>query len=128
MHRRTKNGMYMKLKTLFCFLALLTATTLNAAPGDNNPIILHPTPTTPPEGDRPRSPVAIPVFYLDGYTLTASDHTLGSTVELLDENDNVVFSTYIYIEGDINLPTTLAGTYTIKVTREGQTFIGEIEL
>lgn len=60
-----------------------------------------------------RSPILIPVFYLDGYTLTASDYTVGSTVELLDENDNVVFTTYVSIEGDIQLPTTLAGTYTI---------------
>ena len=90
-------------------------------------------PITPPingeDGTPPhRDPIIVPVFYLDGYTLTASDNTIGSTVELLDEDDNVVFSTYVYIEGDIQLPTTLAGTYTIEVTRAGQTFIGEIEL
>ena len=119
----------MKRKLLFLFWALFTATSvIYANPGDFNPVILTPVPTHPEEGDRPRSPVAIPEFYLDGYTLTASDYTVGSTVELLDANDNVVFSTYIYIEGDIQLSTTLAGTYTIKVTRGGMTFVGEIEL
>ena len=118
----------MKLKKLFFFLALLAATTMNAAPGDNDPIILHPTPTTPTDGDPARSPILTPVFYLDGYTLTAADNTLGSTVELIDENDNVVFTTYVSIEGDIQLPTTLSGTYTIEVVRGGITFIGEIEL
>ncbi|MBQ9498576.1 MAG: hypothetical protein IJR56_00500, partial [Bacteroidaceae bacterium] len=68
------------------------------------------------------------VFYLDGYTLTASSNTAGSTVELLDENGTVVFSTYIYIEGDIQLPSSLSGNYTIVVTRDGQAFEGEIEL
>jgi hypothetical protein len=47
---------------------------------------------------------------------------------LLDEDDNVVFTTYVSIEGDIQLPTTLFGTYTIEVVRGGITFIGEIEL
>lgn len=83
---------------------------------------------TKPNDPHPKSPVALPVFYLNGYTLTASDYTVGSTVELLDEDDNAVFSTYVYIEGDIQLPTTLAGTYTIEVTRGSMTFIGEIEL
>lgn len=118
----------MKLKKLFFFLALLAATTMNAAPGDNDPIILHPTPTTPTDGDPARSPILTPVFYLDGYTLTAADNTLGSTVMLLDEDDNVVFTTYVSIEGDILLPTTLSGTYTIEIVRGGIIFIGEIEL
>ena len=90
-------------------------------------VILTPImPTVPTEPHR--SPILVPVFYLDGYTLTASDYTLGCTVELIDEDDNVVFTTYVSIEGDIQLPTTLAGTYTIRVTRGGITFIGEIEL
>ena len=119
----------MKRKLLFVFCALFTVSSvIYANPGDSNPVVLTPVPTHPEEGGRPRTPVALPVFYLDGYTLTASDYTVGSTVELLDANDNVVFSTYIYIEGDINLPTTLAGTYTIKVNRGGMTFVGEIEL
>ena len=112
-------------KHLIILLALLAATTINAEP---ELVPVRPVPTTPNNGDNPRSPIVVPVFYLDGYTLTASDNTIGSTVELLDEDDNVVFSTYVYIEGDIQLPTTLAGTYTIEVTRAGQTFIGEIEL
>ena len=117
----------MNIKTLFiAFAALFAAATSNATTGVDDPLIL--LPTIPNNGGNPRSPVALPVFYLDGYTLTASSYTVGSTVELLDEDDNVVFSTYVYIEGDIQLPTTLAGTYTIEVTRGGMTFIGEIEL
>ena len=76
----------------------------------------------------PRSPILVPVLYIDGYTLTAGTGTLGSTIQLLDEDDNVVFSTFVYIEGDIELPTTLSGTYTIQVIRGTQTFEGEITL
>lgn len=112
-------------KYLIILLALLAATTINAEP---ELVPVRPVPTTPPNGDPARSPIVTPVFYLDGYTLTAADNTLGSTVMLLDEDDNVVFTTYVSIEGDILLPTTLSGTYTIEVARGGITFIGEIEL
>ena len=71
----------------------------------------------------------MPEFYLDGYTLTAGSYTVGSTVELKDADGEVVFTTYIYVEGDtITLPSTLSGTYTIEVTRGSLTFVGEIEL
>ena len=84
---------------------------------------------TDPENDQdPPKRTPIPVLYLDGYTLTAGGYTLGSTIQLLDENDNVVFSTYVNIEGDIALPTTLSGTYTILVIREDAAFVGEITL
>ena len=117
----------MKLKTLFiAFAALFAVTTSYAATSAEDPLIL--VPTIPTHGGHPRSPILTPVFYLDGYTLTAADNTLGSTVMLLDEDDNVVFTTYVSIEGDIQLPTTLSGTYTIEVVRGGITFIGEIEL
>ena len=112
-------------KYLIILLALLAATTINAEP---ELVPVRPVKTTPDDGDPARSPILTPVFYLDGYTLTAADNTLGSTVMLLDEDDNVVFTTYVSIEGDIQLPTTLSGTYTIEVVRGGITFIGEIEL
>ena len=117
----------MKIKTLFLFLALLAATTVYADPDDIIPV----APTINPDlgnGDFPRSPILVPVLYLDGYTLTASDNTLGSTIRLLDANDNVVFSTYVAIEGEFYLPTTLSGTYTIQVVFDDITFEGEIEL
>ena len=54
--------------------------------------------------------------------------TLGSTIQLIDEDGEVVFSTFVYIEGDIELPGSLSGTYTIHVLRGSQTFEGEITL
>ena len=117
----------MKKKSLLLFVMALFAftTTMNAEPTD---VTLTPIKTQPNDGGSPRSPIVTPVFYLDGYTLTASSNTVGSTVELKDETGTVVFSTYIYIEGDINLPSYLSGTYTIEVVRDGITFQGEIEL
>ena len=115
----------MKLKNIILLVALITAINIQADPV---PVPVRQVPTTPDDGGNERSPMLVPVLYIDGYTLTASDNTLGSTIRLLDENDNVVFSTYVAIEGDINLPTTLSGTYTIEVVFDNVTFVGEIEL
>lgn len=118
----------MKKKILFLLVALFATTIIQADPSDPSiPLapIFHPDNGN---GNLPRTPILVPVLYLDGYTLTASDNTISSTIQLLDENDNVVFSTYVYMEGDINLPTTLSGTYTIRVIRDGHIFEGEIVL
>ena len=117
----------MKPKNFLFLMALFAATTIKADP-PGSLVLLTDVETTPENGGGQRSPILVPVFYIDGYTLTAGDNTIGSTVQLLDENDNVVFSTYVYMEGDINLPTTLSGTYTIRVIRGGQIFEGEIVL
>ena len=95
--------------------------------GDQIPLS-YTSPYTDPEDNPGRAPILVPVLYIDGYTLTAGTGTLGSTIQLLDEDDNVVFSTFVYVEGDIQLPTTLSGTYTIEVIRGSQTFVGEITL
>ena len=116
------------MRKLLLLVALSIATTINADPGDGVVIPLNPIITTPDNGGHPRSPILVPVLYLDGYTLTTGNGTLGSTIQLLDENDNVVFSTFVYIEGDIELPATLSGTYTIRVLRGSQAFEGEITL
>ncbi len=115
----------MKKKILFLVMALFAATAMYADP---DPIRLTPIKTTPTNGAHPRSPILVPVLYIDGYTLTTGDDTLGSTIRLLDANDNVVFSTYVSIEGDIELPETLSGNYTIEVVFDNVTFVGEIEL
>ncbi len=117
------------MKKIFLLsFALFVATSTYANPGGQPvPLTIDTTHHTG-NGNNTRSPIVVPVLYIDGYTLTSGDYTLGSTIQLLDEDDNVVFSTYVAIEGDIQLPATLSGTYTIEVIRGDITFIGEIEL
>ena len=118
----------MKLKLILLAAVLFAASTMNADPSGIIVPLKRVVKTTPDNGGDPRTPILVPILYLDGYTLTAGNGTLGSTIQLLDEDDNVVFSTYIYVEGDIELPATLTGTYTIEVIRGSQTFVGEIDL
>ena len=115
----------------FCFILLAMAAMLPLQPLMAEPEILdlQITIDDPVNNDgQHRSPILVPVLYLDGYTLSAGNGTLGSTIQILDEDGNVVFSTYIYVEGDFELPTTLTGTHTIEVIRGSQTFVGEITL
>ena len=117
---------HMKKKFTILFMALSAAMAINA-----DPILVPVGPIVNPDngnGENTRSPILLPVLYLDGYTLTAGDNTLGSAIQLLDEDGTVVFSTYVYIEGDINLPTPLSDAYTIRVIRDGDTFEGTIIL
>ena len=109
--------------------SLIALALFAAIPISSQDVIVQPT-INPDNGngDNSRSPILVPVLYIDGYTLTAGNGTLGSTIPLLDEDGEVVFSTFVYIEGDIELPTTLSGTYTIQVLRGSQTFEGEITL
>ena len=53
---------------------------------------------------------------------------LASAMSAEPSDGEVVFSTFVYIEGDIELPGSLSGTYTIHVLRGSQTFEGEITL
>ena len=116
-------------KKIYSVLAiLLFASAMSAEPSDGVVIPLTPIKTQPTEGGGVRMPIAHPVLFINGHVLTASSHTLGSTIQLLDEDDNVVFSTFVYIEGDIELPETLSGTYIIQVLRGSQTFEGTIIL
>ena len=113
------------MKKLLLSVSLLAASVFTI---QADPILLVPDFPIPNNQDNQRAPIVIPEFDIVGHVLTAGSYTLGSTVELLDENGNVNFSTYVNIEGDIALPATLRGTYTILVIRDSQTFVGEITL
>mgnify|MGYP006916073172 CR=1 FL=1 len=99
----------MKKKIHSALAILLVATAMSAEPSDGVVIPLNPIKTQPTEGGGARMPIAHPVLYINGHVLTASSHTLGSTIQLLGEDGEVVFSTFVYIEGDMELPTTLSG-------------------
>jgi len=115
------------LQKLFLFAMAFFAVT-SAVNADSKIVPVTPINPVPNNGGLPRTPMAVPVLYIDGYTLTAGDYTLGSTIQLLDEDDNVVFSTYVAIEGDIQLPATLTGNYEIQIIRGEWCFCGWIEL
>ena len=77
----------------------------------------------------PKSPVQMPTIVQDGYTLYIISGCAGATLILRDEYETEVYSTLITDETDeITLPSTLSGTYEIRLIRGSITFGGEIEL
>ena len=77
----------------------------------------------------PKSPVLMPTIVQDGYTLYIISGCSGATLILRDEYETEVYSTPITDETDeITLPSTLSGTYEIRIIRGSITFGGEIEL
>ncbi|MBR2238819.1 MAG: hypothetical protein IJ887_13295 [Prevotella sp.] len=64
------------------------------------------------QGERPRSP--IPQVSIEDYTLTFSTSCYGYTLELVDENDVVAFTTIITSD-TLLLPSTLSGEYQLRL-------------
>ena len=79
--------------------------------------------------DDPRSPILIPEVDLEGYTLTFYTPCDGCVLRLLDENDNVVYSTVIPTgTTSIVLPSYLSGNYEIQIVQGNIYFYGNIYL
>lgn len=77
-----------------------------------------------------KSPIHPLVATLDDHTLTFySPFSESVSVELFDENDNLVYSDWLAL-GQISLvfPNTLSGEYTIRLTVGSIYFIGVVEL
>lgn len=121
------------MKKLFIIIAsqmLLTQPYAQAYNGgDNLPLTIK---TTNPEdvGGKPvKSPIQIPIVYLDGNALSFDSSIEGCTIQLLDEDENVIFSHFIEEnETSLTLPSYLSGTYELQIIRGNITFYAFIEL
>ena len=120
------------------FLATSTASFSQLPPEPNPgndplPIIPEPDPENDGTGSgahsNPKSPILIPEVYLNGNVLTFDEALEGTTVQLLDEDDTIVFSDFIEEnQTSIVFPATLTGTYELKIVMGSITFYCEIEL
>lgn len=83
----------------------------------------------PTQGAEPpeKGPVLVPSVSLEGYTLSFISPCNGYTLRLLDENDNVVYSTVI-VSSTLILPSTLSGDYRIEIISGNYCFWGYIYL
>ena len=85
----------------------------------------------PTEPGRPnhKSPVIAPTVYIDGYELTFDTPCDGCTLQLVDENDVVVYSIIIPAgTTTLYLPSYLEGTFELQIIDGEWLFYGEIEL
>ncbi|MBO7577808.1 MAG: DUF3244 domain-containing protein [Prevotella sp.] len=76
-----------------------------------------------------KSPISIPEISLEDHTLYFYTPCDGCTLRLLDENDNVVYSTVIPTNTtSLVLPSTLSGEYEIQIIQGNICFYGYINL
>ena len=77
----------------------------------------------------PKSPVQVPYVTLDDHTLYIWSQHGGYTLTLLDDNDAVVYQTYVAAGVQYAvLPTTLSGNYTLVLSDDTYMFTGMIGL
>ena len=77
-----------------------------------------------------KSPILIPTVSIDGYTLSIYGISTDYTLELVDENDTVVYSTIVPSTVNVVvLPATLSGDYELRLYPGGSYyFYGYISL
>lgn len=76
-----------------------------------------------------KTPITVPDISLEDHTLYFYTPCDGCTLRLLDENDNVVYSTVIATgTTSLVLPSTLSGEYEIQIIQGNICFYGYINL
>ena len=74
-----------------------------------------------------RNPIQIPEVDLDGHTLTFYTSCIGSTLRLVNAENEVIYTTVITSD-TLVLPSTLEGEYEIQIIQGQWCFYGLIEL
>lgn len=74
-----------------------------------------------------RGPVLIPEVSIDEYTLYFDSSCENCILRLVDEEDEVVYTTVIS-SGSLVLPSNLSGDYELQIIRDNWCFYGYIEL
>lgn len=120
--------MLKRLFFLLCILAMpaCVQTVLAQSP---IPLKIGRIDPTKPGDHNPKSPVVAPTVYIDGYELTFDTPCDGCTLQLVDEDNDVVYSIVIPAGTTIlYLPSYLEGTFELQIIDGDWLFYGEIEL
>ncbi len=122
--------MFKKLLTLFCILAMPAF--MNAVcppPGLHITFQRGYIKPTKPGTPNPKSPVLAPTVYIDGNVLTFETPCDGCVLQLVDENDDVVYTTIIPAgTTTLALPSDLEGTFELQIIDGEWMFYADIEL
>jgi len=122
--------MYKKLLTFLCILAMPAF--MNAQQPHQSlpiPFIKGRIDPTKPLNPKPKSPVVAPTVYIDGNVLTFETSCDGCVLQLVDENDDVVYTTIIPAgTTTLALPSDLEGTFELQIIDGEWMFYADIEL
>jgi hypothetical protein len=120
------------MKRLFIAIAFLCgmSTYVNAVPGLVTNIIFSVGKIKNGGGignPLPKSPATSPEVTLDDHTLTFDESCSGCVLYLVNEDDEVEYTTVITSD-TLVLPSTLEGQYEIQIIQGEWCFYGDIEL
>lgn len=118
-------------KILFTLCIFMMPAFMQAACPPNRPISfrigrVQPTKPTKP---KPKSPELAPTVYIEGNELTFETPCDGCTLQLVDENEDVVYT--IIIPADtttLYLPSDLEGIFELQIISGDWLYYAEIEL
>lgn len=118
----------MKKKLLILFGVFILSTNLSA-------LELVPLTVSIEENDQPggnghgRSPIEVPLVYIEDYTLTFTVGHPDYVLTIKDEDGAVAYSTVVYsIQTQVVLPSSLSGDYEILLIMGNWLFTGWINL
>lgn len=119
----------MKMKKVLLAMLIMVSFPLSAVYADPSPVNLEFGYVDPnePVFDQHRTLPAVPEVSIEDYTLSFITPCDGCTLRLLDENDNVVFTTIIS-SSTLVLPSTLSGDYRIEIISGNYCFWGYFEI
>lgn len=113
---------------LLCFVFVTMAA---QTPGDGTSISFTTeyVGTGPQLPSGPKTPITPPEACIYGHTLYFTGTHAEFVLTLIDEEDNVVFTTIVYgTDTQIVLPSTLSGLYELRLYADFCCFVGEITL
>lgn len=118
----------MQVKTIAITL-LMCVSAVNISADDKKPITINPRPVSngSDQGGGHKSPVQTPQVWIEDYTLTFDASCVGCMIEIVQDGV-VVYTTFVDLNGEVTLPSTLSGTLQLVIYRGDQTFTGEFEL
>jgi len=116
----------MKTKVLIASLLLLmSASVMSAQP---EPLTVIPgIPDPSHQGGHNKAPVQLPQVWIEDNVLTFDASCVGCMIEIV-QDDVVVYTTFVDLNGEVTLPSTLSGTLQLVIYRGDQTFTGEFDL
>lgn len=121
--------MFKKLLTLFCILAMPAFMNAICLPGSPIPFQTGKIDPTKPWPGNPKSPVLAPTVYIDGNVLTFDTPCDGCVLQLVYEDDEVVYTIVIPAgTTSLVLPSTLSGTFELQIIDGEWMFYADINL
>lgn len=119
---------FMRPKTIAITL-LMCVSAVNISADDKKPVVINPRPVSNggEQGGGNKAPMQLPQVWIEDNVLTFDASCVGCMIEIV-QDDVVVYTTFVDLNGEVTLPSTLSGTLQLVIHRGDQTFTGEFDL